>query len=181
MKHGNSRRTSLSVIRVSATPGNRRTGQVKAGAMVFACALGKGGFTHAKREGDGGTPVARLSLRRVWWRADHGRRPRTLLPVRAIRRQDGWCDAPRDRNYNRPVTLPYPASHEKMWRDDHLYDLVLELGWNDAPRQRGKGSAIFLHIARTGFLPTEGCVALRVADAYKLLARMGPNTRFIIG
>lgn len=90
------------------------------------------------------------------------------------RRDDGWCDAPADRNYNRPVRLPYAASTERMWRSDHLYDLVIILDYNIWPRQRGRGSAIFLHIAREGFQPTEGCIALRSQDLEKLLSRIGP-------
>lgn len=90
------------------------------------------------------------------------------------RRDDGWCDAPADRNYNRPVRLPYSASTERMWRSDHLYDLVIILDYNIWPRQRGRGSAIFLHIARDGFQPTEGCIALRRQDLGKLLSRIGP-------
>ncbi|WP_211488879.1 L,D-transpeptidase family protein, partial [Escherichia coli] len=78
-----------------------------------------------------------------------------------------WCDAPDDPNYNRPVKHPYRASAEKMWREDHLYDLVVILGQNDDPVVPGAGSAIFFHLAKeleTGFRPTEGCVALRLPD-----------------
>ena len=91
--------------------------------------------------------------------------------MRAIRPRDGWCDAPADRNYNRPVRHPYPASAERLWRADGLYDVVVVLGYNDRPRVRGRGSAIFMHVARPGYAPTEGCIALarphllRVLDA----------------
>lgn len=151
-------------------------GWLSVGTLVLPCALGRSGITRAKREGDGATPRAVLPMRRVWYRADRGPRPLTGLPVRAIRAGDGWCDAPCDRNYNRPVRLPYPASHEDMFREDGLYDLVVELGWNDDPPRPGRGSAIFMHVARAGFRPTEGCIALRAADLRRLLRRIGPQT-----
>jgi len=161
-------------------PGNRSRGWVSHGPLRFPCALGKGGVTRFKREGDGATPVGSLPIRRVWWRAEHGPRPRTLLPMRRSRPEDGWCDAPADRNYNRPVHLPYAASHETMQRADALYDLVVELGWNDTPVRKGRGSAIFMHVARPGFRPTEGCVALRPRDLRVLLGRISPRTRIVV-
>ena len=101
------------------------------------------------------------------------RRPRTHLPVRAIRLHDGWCDTPADRNYNRPVCLPYPASAERLWRADGLYDIVVVLDYNDRPRVRGRGSAIFMHVAKPGYAPTEGCIALARAHLQGLLAYVG--------
>ncbi|KMO27857.1 L,D-transpeptidase catalytic domain protein, partial [Methylobacterium variabile] len=110
-----------------------------------------------------------------------GRRPATPLPLRPIRPDDGWCDDPRDRRYNQPLTLPAPGiSAERLWRDDGLYDLVIDLDYNRGPIRRGRGSAIFLHVARPGFRPTEGCVALRRPDLVRLLRRLGPATRLTI-
>lgn len=93
---------------------------------------------------------------------------------------DGWCDAPSDRNYNRPVQLPYPASTERMWRDDGLYDVVGILDHNARPRMRGRGSAIFLHVARDGYRPTEGCVALSRRDLMRVLAIVGRGAKLIV-
>jgi len=115
-------------------------------------------------------------MRAVLYRPDHVRRPRTALPVRAIRPRDGWCDAPADRNYNRPVSLPYPASAERLWRADALYDVVVVLDCNDRPRVRGRGSAIFMHVAKPGYAPTEGCIALARAHLLRLLERVGPRS-----
>jgi L,D-peptidoglycan transpeptidase YkuD (ErfK/YbiS/YcfS/YnhG family) len=171
---------TLSTITVAALPGQKTRGRLRAGALSIPCVLGRGGITHDKREGDGATPAGTHALRRVWVRGDHRRRPDTLLPIRAIRDGDLWCDSPGDRNYNRHVREPYSASHEIMCRDDGLYDYVVEIGWNDGPRRRGRGSAIFLHVARPGFSPTEGCVAIP-ADAFrKLLPLLGPRTRLVI-
>jgi len=116
----------------------------------------------------------------VYYRPDRMPRPRTMLPLRALRPNDGWCDAPDDRNYNRPVRLPYPASAEEMWRRDRLYDIVVVLGHNDRPRRRGLGSAIFMHVARSGFEPTAGCIALRRADLARLLARLAPGSHLLV-
>ncbi|GAN78390.1 hypothetical protein Asru_0808_02 [Acidisphaera rubrifaciens HS-AP3] len=92
------------------------------------------------------------------------------MPVEPIAPTDGWCDDPRDAAYNTPVTLPYDASHEALWRADALYDVIGVLGWNDAPVERGRGSAIFLHVARPDYAPTEGCVALAAEDVRAVLA-----------
>lgn len=141
------------------------------------CALGKGGVIDAdhKREGDGCTPLGLWPMRRVLYRADRGPKPVTRLPLAAIARDDGWCDHPGDRNYNRPVRLPYPVSAERMWRDDELYDLVVVLGYNDAPVRSGRGSAIFLHCARPRFTSTAGCVAIAKSELRALLARLRPG------
>jgi L,D-peptidoglycan transpeptidase YkuD (ErfK/YbiS/YcfS/YnhG family) len=144
------------------------------------CALGRGGVRGDKREGDGATPDGCLVLRRVLYRPDRQSPPLTRLPVAAIRPEDGWCDDPADPDYNRPVSLPHPARHERMWRDDAVYDLVLVLGHNDDPPRPGLGSAIFAHLARPGYPPTEGCVALAREDLLRLLADCAPGDRMII-
>ena len=175
-----SKRTTLARLRVHPLPGDRRRGRLVAGALVVPCALGRSGPTRRKREGDGGTPVGRFRLIGVAFRPDRIQRPRTLLPLKAIRPDDGWCDDPRDRRYNRPIRLPDTAGHERMWRADGLYDLVVDIAWNRGPIRRGWGSAIFLHLAREGFGPTEGCVALSRPALRRLLARIGPRTRIEI-
>jgi L,D-peptidoglycan transpeptidase YkuD (ErfK/YbiS/YcfS/YnhG family) len=148
-------------------------GMANADNLGFPCALGKGGRTSRKREGDGATPVGRWHLMTVFYRPDRVRRPSTGLPVRPISRHDGWCDAPGDRNYNRPVRLPYGASAERMWRADHLYDIVVVLSHNTRPRVRGAGSAIFMHVAERGYAPTAGCIAFRREHLLRLLKRLG--------
>ncbi|MBT5571171.1 MAG: L,D-transpeptidase family protein [Alphaproteobacteria bacterium] len=139
---------------------NGHRGVLKAGAAEYRCALGPAGIWLQKQEGDGVTPAGQFPMRALWYRADRLPRPRTGLPVHEIRRESGWCDAPEDPNYNRPVQLPYPASAEHLWRADHVYDLVVTLGHNDDPVVSHAGSAIFLHIASPDFSPTEGCVAI---------------------
>jgi len=146
------------------------------------CALGKGGVIAAadKREGDGASPLGVWPIRRVLYRPDKPPPPETALPTAPLTPEDGWCDDPADPAYNRPVTHPYPASAERMWRADAVYDLVVILGHNDDPVVPGAGSAIFLHIARPGYAPTEGCVALAADDLQALLKIAQPGDAIAI-
>lgn len=153
-------------------------GRIEVGDRTLRCALGKAGVIAAadKREGDNRSPLGVWPIRSVLYRPDvYPKGPATALPVQAIRQDDGWCDAPGDPAYNRPVKLPYPASAERLWRDDTVYDLIVVLGHNDDPPVPGLGSAIFLHLARDGYLGTEGCVALARPDIEALLAIAQPG------
>ena len=145
-------------------------GRLVLGGLVFRAALGRGGVTGDKREGDGATPAGALPLRRALYRADRVRRPDCAVPIEPIAPNDGWCDDPAQPDYNRMVRLPHDGSAEELWRQDGLYDLVGVLGWNDAPVRRDRGSAIFLHVARPDYAPTEGCVALALGDLQRVLA-----------
>ncbi len=156
-----------------------------AGVLIFAnfclpCVLGRSGLRALKREGDGATPIGAFPVRRVLYRADRMRRPRCRLSLSRIGPTDGWCDAVEDRNYNRPVRHPYPASAEHLWRSDSLYDCVVVLGHNDVPRTRGMGSAVFLHVASERLHPTEGCIALRLPDLMKILPYLNRRVRLHI-
>jgi len=144
---------------------------------LVRCALGPAGVVAAgaKREGDGASPAGLWPMRRVLWRSDRSPAPTTRLPLAPIAPDDGWCDAPDDPAYNQPVALPYPASAERLWREDRIYDLVVILGFNDAPVVPGAGSAIFLHLARPDFSPTQGCVALVATDLIHLLSLTRPG------
>ena len=148
--------------------------------LSFRCALGRGGLTRDKREGDGATPIGAWPMRRLLYRADRIDPPATRLPFLEIGPQEGWCDDPSDPAYNRPVRLPYPGRHERLWREDALYDLVVVLGHNDDPVVPGGGSAIFLHVARPDYGPTEGCVALARADLTCVLAEAGAGDRVVV-
>jgi L,D-peptidoglycan transpeptidase YkuD (ErfK/YbiS/YcfS/YnhG family) len=174
------KRATLDLIRVYRSPIDHRRGRIVAGSLTIPCALGRGGTTHFKHEGDGATPAGRFRLLGCFYRADKGRKPSARLPTAAIRPTDGWCDDPGDRRYNQPVQLPYPARHERLWRDDHLYDVLIDIDWNRGPITRGRGSAIFLHLARPDLAPTEGCVAVPAQAARRLLQRIGPNTQIEI-
>jgi L,D-peptidoglycan transpeptidase YkuD (ErfK/YbiS/YcfS/YnhG family) len=142
-------------------------------------AIGPGGIAIKGGEGDGITPRGRFPVREIFYRADRIPKPVTSLPLRVMEKDDGWCDAPDDPAYNRPVKLPYPASAERMWREDHLYDLVAVLGYNDDPVVPGKGSAIFLHVARPDYSATHGCVALPLDDALAAVAQLRPGDQVV--
>lgn len=146
----------------------------------FRCALGKGGVRTDKREGDGATPAGCFMLRRVLYRPDRMTAPQTILPHAPLSPDDGWCDDPAHADYNRPVRLPHPARHERLWREDGLYDVVVVLGHNDDPPRPGAGSAIFLHVAKEGYAPTEGCIALALPDLLTVLAECGTETRLCV-
>lgn len=174
------RRTSLSTIRVSARPGSPSQGWLRMGPLHIPVALGRGGVRANKREGDGATPRGVFHPVRLWWRADRLPQPRTLLPVRRIGRADAWCEDPTHRRYNRPFARSANEPGDRLMRDDHLYDLIIEIDHNQRPRIARRGSAVFIHIARPAFTATAGCVALRPHDLKALLARLSPKTRIQI-
>lgn len=180
MRQSTPKRAGLLVVRRG--PGARHRGLLRAGGHVFACALGRGGVRALKREGDGATPAASMRLLYGYLGRPRAGQPalRSALPLKPARGRDGWCDAPDDRNYNRPVRLPYRASAERMARDDRLYDVCIVLDYNLRRRGRGRGSAIFLHIAKEGFAPTEGCVAVAPRVMARLLALAGARTRLVV-
>ena len=155
-------------------------GKLHIGPVNFPCALGRSGRGNKGGEGDGFTPVGRWRARQALYRPDRGRRPHTALPLTPITAHMGWSDAPGDANYNRPVSLPYARSHERLWREDHLYDLVIILGFNDMPRCQGRGSAIFMHLARPEYTPTEGCIALCVDHMRYLMRVIRPQQSILI-
>jgi L,D-peptidoglycan transpeptidase YkuD (ErfK/YbiS/YcfS/YnhG family) len=157
---------------VRALSGASQRGILTFGNLRMTCVLGRSGRRALKREGDGATPIGRFAVRQVFYRPDKVRRPQTRVPVVGLRASDGWCDDPKDRNYNRHVRHPYPASAEHLWRPDGLYDLVVVIGHNDRPRVRGRGSAVFIHVAAPDRAPTAGCIGLRRRDLRRLLARM---------
>ena len=140
------------------------------GGHVMRAAIGRSGIAVHKQEGDGATPRGLLPIRRVFYRADRIARPRAAVLVEPTAPTDGWCDDPQHGDYNRRVVLPHDGRCEELWRHDAAYDLVGELGWNDSPVRRDAGSAIFLHVARANYTPTDGCVALSLADLLRLLA-----------
>src|SRR5438046_5059791 len=168
------------MIRVRKRPGERTRGLLIAGGLAIPVVLGRSGIRANKREGDGATPRGRFRLLRLWWRADRVARPRTLLPVRRIEASIAWCEDVADRRYNRPFRRSANEPGDRLWRDDHLYDVVIEIDHNTRPRVVGRGSAVFVHLARPNRAPTAGCVALPGRALLRLVGRLGPKTGILI-
>lgn len=163
--------------RLIAVSGNT----LRLGDRRYRCAIGKNGIAADKREGDGKTPAGSFPLRECWYRADRLPAPAAALPLRVIHPDDGWCDDPAHPLYNRHVKLPFMASHETLWREDGVYDFIVPLGYNDDPVVPGRGSAIFLHVAKPDYSPTEGCVALAKGDLLEVLAGIRSGAAIVIG
>jgi L,D-peptidoglycan transpeptidase YkuD (ErfK/YbiS/YcfS/YnhG family) len=174
-------RQRLSLLRVRPLAANRARGWLTAGSLRIACALGPAGIVRSKREGDRGTPAGRFRLLWGYYRPDRWRPPAAGVPLKPLRRDQGWCEDPSSPRYNRPVRLPAADCTDRMWRDDHLYDLTFVLDQNFSRRAKGRGSAIFFHLAREGLAPTAGCVAIRAADMRKLAPRLARGAVMEIG
>jgi L,D-peptidoglycan transpeptidase YkuD (ErfK/YbiS/YcfS/YnhG family) len=174
------RQLVFSVIRVRQRVAGRSHGLLLAGRHAIPVVLGRAGIAADKREGDGATPRGRFRLTRLWWRADRLPRPGTRLPVRCIDSALAWCEDPTDRRYNRPFRRSANEPGDRLWREDSLYDLVIELSHNTRPRVAGRGSAVFVHVARPDRSGTAGCVALAAKDLRRLIGRLGPRTRIDI-
>jgi L,D-peptidoglycan transpeptidase YkuD (ErfK/YbiS/YcfS/YnhG family) len=149
-------------------------GRLTLGGLVFRAAVGRGGVRRDKREGDGATPAGFLPLRRVLYRADRVKAPECAVSVEPIAPTDAWCDDADQGSYNRMIRLPHDGHYEELWRQDSLYDVVGVLGWNDMPPERGRGSAIFLHVAAGA---TAGCVSLPELQLLHLLRWLRPAAR----
>ena len=145
------------------------------------CALGPAGIVRIKREGDKGTPAGRYRLLWGYCRFDRLRLRTAGAPLRPLRPDQGWCEDPVSPRYNRPVRMPTGDCTDRMWRDDHLYDLTFVLDHNYSCRAKGRGSAIFFHLARVGLTPTAGCVAISLADMRKLAPRLSRDAVMVIG
>jgi L,D-peptidoglycan transpeptidase YkuD (ErfK/YbiS/YcfS/YnhG family) len=142
---------------------------------TYQCALGKGGVTKDKQEGDGATPLGTFVLREVFYRPDRLKEPKTKLPISTLDPKDGWSDDPEHPDYNTKIALPHPGRSESLWRKDSVYDVIVVIGYNDNPPQQAKGSAIFMHLAKQDYSPTEGCVALKREDLLEILETLAPG------
>jgi L,D-peptidoglycan transpeptidase YkuD (ErfK/YbiS/YcfS/YnhG family) len=168
------------VVRRMATHSGAHVARLHAGPLVIRAAIGKTGISHRKREGDGATPVGSFGLAPAFFRPDRLVRMMSAAGARPLKRSMGWCDDTNSGLYNRPIPAAAKQRHERLWREDHVYDVLIPTSHNQRPRVLGAGSAIFLHLARPGFVGTEGCVAISLADMRRLLPRLGRNTRLVV-
>ena len=165
---------------VQADSADTSLGWATFGERRWRCTVGAGGIREDKVEGDAATPAGIFPLRRILFRNDRLVLPKVRLPARPIADHDGWCDDPRSPSYNRLVRIPNEWSHERLARDDGLYDLLVVVGYNDDPPEGEWGSAIFLHAAREGYSPTRGCIAFARDDLMELGTLIGPDTRLSV-
>jgi L,D-peptidoglycan transpeptidase YkuD (ErfK/YbiS/YcfS/YnhG family) len=168
------------VVRKRAIPDSPHLARLHVGPVVIPAAVGKAGTSHCKREGDGASPIGSFDLKMALFRNDRLSRISSLIGFRPVKRTMGWCDDPASGRYNRPIPAGAKVSHERLWRDDGVYDVVIPTSHNERPRVLGAGSAIFLHVARSGYAPTEGCVAISLPDLRRLLPRLSRRARLII-
>ena len=166
-------------IIVEAKSATATTGTLEINGKRYDCTLGRAGVVAPaqKTEGDGKTPLGIFPLRQLIYRADRVQKPETQLPAEILTTQTGWCEDPVHADYNKKITMPHPAATDHMTREDHVYDYVVVIGYNDAPVVAGKGSAIFMHLARPDFTPTAGCVGLRPADMLEVLRHCDPTSK----
>jgi L,D-peptidoglycan transpeptidase YkuD (ErfK/YbiS/YcfS/YnhG family) len=181
MKVGGASSRRLSLLRVRPIAGVKQRGWLTVGPFRFPCALGAAGIVRMKREGDKGTPAGRFRLLWAYYRPDRPRPRAAGVPLKPMRRDQGWCEDPSSPRYNRPVRLPAVDCTDRMWRDDHLYDLTFVLDQNFMCLAKGRGSAIFFHLARANLTPTAGCVAISATDMRKLAPRLGRGVVMAIG
>jgi L,D-peptidoglycan transpeptidase YkuD (ErfK/YbiS/YcfS/YnhG family) len=168
------------VLIVQADSADSAMASARLGERRWRCVIGAGGVREDKVEGDSATPCGEYPLRHIYFRNDRLVLPKVALPARPIGERDGWCDDPRSSSYNRLVRTPNEWSHEKMWREDGLYDLLVVVGYNDDPPEGEWGSAIFLHIAREDYSPTRGCVAFQRDDLLELVPLLKRSTKLRI-
>ncbi len=172
----------MSDILVTAPKPGATVGLLKAGGKEYPCTLGRAGILPAafKKEGDGATPAGIWPLRDGFYRADRLPQPRTGVLLRKLLPDDGWCEKIDHPDYNRWIKMPHPAVTDKMFRDDNVYDIIVVIGYNDAPVMAGRGSAIFMHLARPDFSPTAGCVGLALEHLQEVLVGLGPQSQITI-
>jgi len=171
----------LTRLRVNSRPGERAKGWLVAGNFRFPCALGPAGVVRRKREGDGGTPSGDFRLLWAYFRPDRLCPHTGGVALRPLFPDAGWCEDPLSARYNRPVRLDQRRVTDRMWREDSLYDICFVLDYNYSHRIKGRGSAIFFHLARPGLPPTAGCVALSRDDMRKLAPHLSKSARMRIG
>jgi L,D-peptidoglycan transpeptidase YkuD (ErfK/YbiS/YcfS/YnhG family) len=167
---------------VRPSPQEKSIGIFEGPEFQAKCALGREGMATQLDmcEGDFKTPLGIYPVRRLLYRSDKIAAPDSTLSIKAITDKCGWCDDPERTEYNRYVELPFSGSFETLMRDDDIYDLILVIGHNDNPVVAGKGSAVFIHVARPGYLPTAGCVALAFDDLIKLVGQLSPTDQIEI-
>jgi L,D-peptidoglycan transpeptidase YkuD (ErfK/YbiS/YcfS/YnhG family) len=159
----------------------KKSGYLKYKKLKFRCALGKAGIKKKTIEGDNITPKGIFKIIKIYYRPDKFKEIKTLIKKIKIRKNIGWCDDPKSRFYNQQIKLPTKYGHEKLYRNDNLYDLIAVLNYNINPIIKNKGSAIFLHIAKNSYQKTKGCIALKRKHLIEIISKIKKKTKIKIG
>ena len=159
----------------------KKSGYLNYKNFKFRCALGKNGIGQKKREGDFVTPKGKYKLIKIYYRADRIKKVRSPLKKIKIKKNMGWCDDVNSKYYNKQIEINKKISHEKLYRKDSVYDIVVVLNYNLNPIIKSKGSAIFLHIAKKNYNKTQGCIALKKNELLSLISKIKKNTQIRIG
>ena len=144
------------------------------------CAIGKRGINNKKKEGDLITPKGTFKIKKLLYRRDKIGAINTNLKKTVIKKNMGWCNDIKSKDYNKLISFPFRFTAERLYRKDNIYDLILVLNYNMNPIRKGKGSAIFIHIAKNNFSATEGCVALKKNNLIKVIKKLNKNIKVII-
>jgi len=144
--------------------------------LKIKCAIGKKGIGYKKKEGDLITQLGKFNIKYILYRKDRVK-ILTKLKKRIIKKNMGWCDDPKSSHYNKLIKLPFAHRHEKLFKKENVYDIILILNYNMNPVKKYKGSAIFIHVTKNNFKKTEGCVAIKKLSLIKLIKEINPNTK----
>ena len=144
------------------------------------CSIGKSGITHVKKEGDLATPKGVFKLGLLYYRKDRNKSLKSKLKKRVIKKNMGWCDDSKSKQYNQEIYFPFKYGAEKLYRKDKTYDIFINIKYNNSPIIKGKGSAIFLHTTNKRYKPTKGCVAILKKDFLKIIPLINRNTKISI-
>ena len=147
--------------------------------LKIKCAIGKKGIGYKRKEGDLITPSGQYKIKFLLYRKDRVK-ILTKLKKKVIKKNMGWCDDPKSVHYNKLVKLPFAHKHEKLFKKENIYDIILVLNYNMNPIKKNKGSAIFIHVSKNNYKKTEGCVAIKKVNLIKLLKEINPNTKIKI-
>ena len=158
----------------------KKSGYLKYKNLKFRCALGKGGVKKKIIEGDNITPKGIFKIIKIYYRPDKIKKIKTLIKKIKIKKNMGWCDDPNSDFYNKQIKLPTKLSHEKLYRNDNLYDLIAVLNYNTNPIIKNKGSAIFMHIGKDSYKKTKGCIALKGEHLITIISKIKKNTKIKI-
>jgi len=157
-----------------------KSGYLKYKNLKFKCALGKSGIGKKRKEGDNITPKGTFKIVKIYYRDDRIKKIYSKIKASKINNKMGWCDDSNSKKYNQLIKLPSKYTHEKLYRKDNVYDLVIVLNYNMSPIVKNKGSAIFIHVAKKNYKKTAGCIALKKHHLLRLIKEIKSKTRIVI-